>query len=63
MHIETQFREGMGPGLPAAIDQADALLDRGASAQGAAVVGRSAAHDAHRRTQGDRVNGCNFVSF
>ncbi|GBO99609.1 hypothetical protein EVAR_744_1 [Eumeta japonica] len=42
-------RQGLGPRLPAAIHQRDAVLDRSPFAQGVAAAGRGLAHNAHRR--------------
>uniref|UniRef100_A0A8C3QDE1 Mothers against decapentaplegic homolog n=1 Tax=Geospiza parvula TaxID=87175 RepID=A0A8C3QDE1_GEOPR len=49
VHPEDELCQGLGPGLPAAEHQGDAVLDRDPPAPRAAAAGRGAAHHAHRR--------------
>ena len=51
LHITAELCERLGPGLPASVDQRDAVLDRSAPSPCATAAGRSVAHDARRRTQ------------
>lgn len=55
MHPAYELREGLGPRLPAAEHQGDALLDRDPPASRPAAAGRGAPHHAHRRPTAPRL--------